>query len=128
MQKLSVVLVFCVVALSLVSAEEAKYKRLVPVNPEPLCSLLEVVACAAEIGGKTRVETKNSFSVFAKMRIFVKLHEILIKIFFYFANFCDDTKTFAKLLDIHVSKNVSQVLHETYLSKTNHSCNAKSSF
>ena len=61
MQKLRVLLVICVVALSLVSAEEAKYKRLVsvnpalrplvPTNPEPYCSGWEIAWCAEEVAG-----------------------------------------------------------------------------
>ena len=90
MQKLRVLLVICVVALSLVSAEEAKYKRLVqvnpeykrlvsvnpalrplvPTNPEPYCSGWEIAWCAEEVAGKNRVKTKNFFSIFVKMRNF----------------------------------------------------------
>ncbi len=86
MQKLRVVLVIFVVALSLVSAEEAKYKRLVHVNPEfkrlvsvnpdfrrlvsanpePYCSGWEIAWCAEEVAGNNRVKTQNFFFHFCK--------------------------------------------------------------
>jgi hypothetical protein len=49
MQKLTIVLLFAL--LSLASAS-LKFKKLTPINPEPQCSLLEIAACAGEIGGK----------------------------------------------------------------------------
>ena len=49
MQKLTLVLLFVLVALA---AASPKYKRLTPINPEPQCSLTEILACVGEIGGK----------------------------------------------------------------------------
>jgi hypothetical protein len=49
MQKLTIVLLFALLALASASA---KFKRLNAINPEPQCSLLEVEACAGEIEGK----------------------------------------------------------------------------
>ena len=49
MQKLTIVLLFVLVALA---SATPKYKRLTPVNPVPQCSLIEVAACAGEIEGK----------------------------------------------------------------------------
>ena len=48
MQKLTLVLLFVLVALA---AASPKYKRLTPINPEPQCSLTEILACVGEIGG-----------------------------------------------------------------------------
>jgi hypothetical protein len=49
MQKLTIVVLFGLLALASASA---KFKRLTPVNPVPQCSLTEVAACADEIEGK----------------------------------------------------------------------------
>jgi hypothetical protein len=49
MQKLTIVLLFALLALASASG---KFKKLTPLNPEPQCSILEVAACAGEIGGK----------------------------------------------------------------------------
>jgi hypothetical protein len=49
MQKLTIVLLFALLALA--TATPMKFKKLTPINPEPHCSILEVAACAGEIGG-----------------------------------------------------------------------------
>jgi hypothetical protein len=49
MQKLTIVLLFALLALA--TATPMKFKKLTPINPEPQCSILEVAACAGEIGG-----------------------------------------------------------------------------
>jgi hypothetical protein len=52
MQKLTIVLLFALLALA--TATPMKFKKLTPANPEPQCSLLEIAACADEIGGRMR--------------------------------------------------------------------------
>jgi hypothetical protein len=52
MQKLTIVLLFALLALA--TATPMKFKKLNPANPEPQCSLLEIAACADEIGGGMR--------------------------------------------------------------------------
>jgi hypothetical protein len=49
MQKLTIVLLLALLALA--TATPMKFKKLTPINPEPQCSILEVAACAGEIGG-----------------------------------------------------------------------------
>jgi len=49
MQKLTLVLLFGLLALATATP---KFKKLTPINPEPLCSLTEITLCAGEIGGK----------------------------------------------------------------------------
>jgi hypothetical protein len=50
MQKLMIVVFFGLLALA--SASSIKYKRLTPVNPVPMCSVTEIIACVDEIEGK----------------------------------------------------------------------------
>jgi hypothetical protein len=56
MQKLTITLLFALLALA--TATPMKFKKLTPINPVPQCSLLEVAACAGEIGGKPQLQTK----------------------------------------------------------------------
>ncbi len=58
MQKLTIVLLFALLALA--TATPMKFKKLTPANPEPQCSLLEIAACADEIGGRM-IKLNNIF-------------------------------------------------------------------
>jgi len=65
MQKLTIVLLFALLALA--TATPMKFKKLNPANPEPQCSLLEIAACADEIGGRMR-KLYNIFFSFEKQQ------------------------------------------------------------
>ncbi len=66
MQKLTIVLLFGLLALA--TATPMKFKKLTPANPEPQCSLLEIAACADEIGGGMR-KLYNIFCVWKNSKI-----------------------------------------------------------